>query len=371
MSTFSDSRRPVTKPEPGPSTVRDDESNTAAQTPAAGTAPATIKRVSTLMGVEVTAIGAYAAPDVVRNEDLATLGYDADWILQRTGIRERRRVAAGQATSDLAYEAARQCLERAGTRAEELDLILVATMTPDAPMPSTACYVQRRLGGTAAAWDINAACAGFMFALVSGMQFIKTDTARRVLVIGGDVMSSTVSPSDRKTFPLFGDAAGAVLLGAGGENQGLLAYTIACDGSGTELLCQPGGGTREPLTPDGLAAGRQYMRMEGRAVFKWAVRVVVDSVIDVLAHSGLTPGDIDLAVFHQANIRIIDAAAEDLGIPRDRVVVNLDRYGNSSAGSIPLALEEARAQGRIHRGDRILFSGFGAGLAWCTGIYQW
>ncbi|HTN76216.1 MAG TPA: beta-ketoacyl-ACP synthase III [Pirellulaceae bacterium] len=324
-----------------------------------------------ITGVQILGTGSYAPAEVVRNEDLAPLGYDPEWIIQRTGIRERRRAAPEEATSDLAYAAARHCLDHAQVSPEELDLILVATMTPDTLTPSTACHLQRRLGSTAAAMDLNAACSGFMYALVTGSQFIKTGAMQRVLVVGADLMSRTVNPEDRKTYPLFGDGAGAVLLGAASDDHGLLSYALGADGSGTDLLCIPGGGSREPLTPETLEAKRQFMYMDGRQVFKWAVRTCADVMRQTMEEAELTIADLDLLVLHQANIRIIDAALEALGVPREKCFVNLDRYGNTSAASIPLALDEARRAGRIHAGDNILMCGFGAGLAWGAGVLRW
>lgn len=326
---------------------------------------------SRLQGVKVLATGSFAPDNEVPNESLAELGYDADWIIQRTGIRSRRHATEGMATSDLAVEAARRCLDSCDVAPEQLDLILVATMTPDMPTPSTACHVQRQLGSPAAAMDINAACAGFMYALVTGMQFIGTGGCRRVLVIGADMMSTTVDPQDPKTYPLFGDGAGAVLLGDSRGDGGLLSYTLGADGGGGDLLCVPGGGTREPLTTEAIKAGRQFLHMDGRAVFKWAVRTLHDAAEEVLAGAGLTVDEIDLAVFHQANTRILDAAAESLGLPREKVFVNLQKYGNTSAASIPLALDEAVRSGKVSDGARILMAGFGAGLAWGAGILKW
>lgn len=325
----------------------------------------------TLTGVQVLGIGGWVPPRIVPNEELISLGCDAEWIEQRTGIRARRQADPSMATSDLAYEAAVKCLDNAELTAKDIDLIIVATMSADSPAPSTACRVQRRLGCSAPSFDVSAACAGFMYALTTGMQYVKTGNAKRVLVVGSDVMTRTVNPADKKTYPLFGDGAGAVLLGAGHCDQGLLAYTLGADGSGVELLHIPGGGSREPLTPAGLECGRQYMSMDGRAVFKWAVRMVADSCREVLGHAGLTTSDVTWLVLHQANKRILEAAAADLGMPLDRVVMNLDRYGNTSAGSIPLVLDELNQQGKLHRGDRVLLSGFGAGLAWGTGLFQW
>ena len=337
--------------------------------PAAGIA--SHSPIWTLTGVQVLGVGAFVPPTIVRNEDLASLGCDAEWIQQRTGIRERRQAAPDIATSDLAYEAAVKCLAQADVSAKEIDLIVLATMSPDSPAPSTACRLQRRLGCSAPAFDVSAACAGFMYALSTGMQYVKTGNARRVLVVGSDVMTRTVNPADKKTYPLFGDGAGAVLLGAGESDQGLIAYTLGADGNGVELLHVPGGGSRCPLNTEALAAGKQYMSMDGKAVFKWAVRMVADSCREVLGHAGLTTSDVTWLVLHQANKRILEAAALDLGMPIDRVIMNLDRYGNTSAGSIPLVLDELNQQGRLRRGDRVLLSGFGAGLAWGTGLFGW
>lgn len=337
---------------------------TAAHSPAA-------RPLARLTGVQILATGSYAPPQVVRNEDLAEQGFDADWILQRTGIRERRRAPAEVATSDLAYQAGLNCLEQAGVPASDVDLIVVGTMTPDYPMPSTACRVQHLLGASCPAFDVNAACAGFAFALATGMQFVATGNYRRVLVIGADAMTRVMNPEDRKTFPLFGDGAGAVLLGAGSQEQGFLSYTLGSDGSGGDLLQIPGGGTREPLTAAGLVAGRQYMQMEGRAVFKWAVRLLADSMREMLAAAGITAADLALVVLHQANKRIIDAAVADLDLDPKKVVINLDRYGNTSAGSIPLALDEIHRQHPLRAGDHVLFLGFGAGLAWGGGVFKW
>ena len=327
--------------------------------------------LATLTGVQVLGTGAYVPETVVRNEDLTLLGCDADWILQRTGIRERRRVAAGEATSDMAYEAAVRCLDTAGVSGRDVDLILVATMTPDTLTPSVACCVQHRLQSIAPAMDINAACSGFVYALVTGMQFVKTGCSHRVLVIGSDVMSRIINPADKKTYPLFGDGAGAVLLGAAKKDQGLLSYSLGSEGDFGELLSVPGGGSRQPLTPEGLQQGQQYIRMDGRAVFKWAVRMVHDIATDVVRHAELTMDDIDLVVMHQANLRIIDSAVEGLGIDRDKVLINLDRYGNTTAASIPLVLDEAVSQQRLERGDHVLLMGFGAGLTWGAGILRY
>ncbi len=339
--------------------------------PSSRTAGSVSRQVNRLTGVQVLATGRAAPERVIHNEELAKHGYDADWIVQRTGIQSRHCAEPEEATSDIAAKAAQRCLESAGLDASDVDLILLSTITPDQPTPSTACHVQRIIGSTAPAMDLSAACAGFMYGLVTGMQFIATGTYKHVLVIGAELMSRTVNPEDKKTFPLFGDGAGAVLFGAGNEDQGLLAYTLGADGCGAELLQIPAGGTRKPTTTEMLEQNENFLIMDGRAVFKWAVRTLAESTRQVLDFCGHTIDDIDIALFHQANVRILDAAVENLGIDHDKVAVNLDRYGNTSSASIPLVLDEACQDGKIHRGDLVLMSGFGAGLAWGSAIIRW
>jgi 3-oxoacyl-[acyl-carrier-protein] synthase-3 len=325
-----------------------------------------------LLGVRVLATGSYVPDPVVTNEDLhQRLGFDPAWVMQRTGIRERRHAPPEMATSDLALEAARRAIARAGVSASDIDLVLVGTFTPDMSFPSTACMVQDRLGICAPAVDLQAACAGFMYALVTGMNFVVAGTSKLALVIGADCNSRILNPKDLRTYPLFGDGAGAVLLAPGGREQGLVSYTLGSDGAGGSLLQRPMGGSRLPIKCELCAEGAQYLQMDGRAVFKWAIRLLDDSIGDVLAHAQLTGRDLDLIVLHQANIRIIHAAVDALGLDRKKLMLNLDRYGNTSGGSVPLALDEAFEQGRIHPGDHILLSGFGAGLAWGTAILRW
>ncbi|MCA9127284.1 MAG: ketoacyl-ACP synthase III [Planctomycetales bacterium] len=328
-------------------------------------------RLGTLTGIEIAATGSYVPETIVANEDLAALGCDSDWIVQRTGILERRRALPHQATSDLALAAARQCLQRANVDAKDVDLLVVATITPDHSTPSTACHLQRQLGCIAPAMDVNAACAGFMYALVTAGHFVASQTARNALVIGAEVMSRTINPQDVKTYPLFGDGAGAVLLRpSANDRQGLISYTLGAEGCGGQMLCVPCGGSRMPLTAEAVSQGQHYLQMEGRSVFKWAVRVVADSTRDCLNHSGTNVDDLDLFILHQANIRIIDSAVADFAVPREKVFVNLDRYGNTSAASIPLALDEAISTGQLKSGNRALMCGFGSGLAWGTAIIQ-
>lgn len=332
-------------------------------------------RLGKAPGVKILSTGSYVPETIVTNEDLAALGCDSDWIVRRTGILQRRKAADNQATSDMAIAASTLCIERAGITPDQIDLILVATITPDHPTPSTACHLQRHLGAIAPAMDINAACGGFMYGLVTAAQFVNSGSANCALVVGADLMSRTIDPTDNKTYPLFGDAAGAAILTRDDQKDeskrsGLLAFTLGSEGCGGEMLCIHAGGSRKPLSPDAWDAGGQYLRMDGRAVFKWAVRTVAESSLDLLDATGLKPSDLDLIILHQANQRIIDSAVTDLGVPSDKVFVNLDKYGNTSAASIPLALDEAVASGRVHEGDLVLMCGFGAGLAWGTALVR-
>ncbi len=328
-------------------------------------------RLGRLLGVQVVGLGSYAPDLVVRNEDLVSLGHDPDWILQRTGIRQRRHAPPGTATSDMAVEAAKRCIEQSGLDPQEIDLVLLGTFTPDLLLPATACLVQDRLGLRAPALDLHAACSSFVFALLTGMQYVASGCSRLVLVIGADCNSRVLDPKDVRTYPLFGDAAGAVLLAPGSGRQGLVSFAVGADGSGNDLLMREMGGTRMPFSLDAGDQGRQYMKMDGRPIFKWAVRILSETVREILGDAELTLDDIDLVIFHQANQRIIDAAVRELGIDPQKVFCNLDRYGNTSSASIPLALDEAYQAGRVRRGQNLLLSGFGAGLTWGTTILRW
>jgi 3-oxoacyl-[acyl-carrier-protein] synthase-3 len=325
-----------------------------------------------MMGVRILASGSYVPDAVVTNDHLRErLGFNDDWIVKRTGIVERRHALAHQATSDLCHEAAKRCIERAGVKRADIDLLILATFTPDMSFPSTACLVQDRLKLNCAAMEVEAACAGFMYALITGAAYVRAGASDCALIIGGDCNSRVVSPKDQKTYPLFGDGAGAVLLTRGRPDQGILAYSLGSDGSGGDLLTRPACGSRLPPTPELLAKGLHYMYMDGRGVFRWAVAILCDTIQDVLNASKLQPADVDLYIPHQANIRIINAGIDVLKIPRSKVYNNLDRYGNTSAGSVPLALDEAIAEGRIQPGNLVLLSGFGAGLAWGTAVMRW
>jgi 3-oxoacyl-[acyl-carrier-protein] synthase-3 len=324
------------------------------------------------MGVRVLATGSYVPDSIVSNDHLhQRFGHDSDWIVKRTGIRERRHALPHQATSDLCLEAARRCLDQAAVPAKDIDLLLLATFTPDMSFPSTACLVQDRLNLSCGAVDLQAACAGFMYALITGAAYVVSGASELCLVIGGDCNSRILNPADIKTYPLFGDGAGAVLLARGRPDQGLLSFSLGSDGAGGDLLSRPACGSRLPPTPELLAKGLHFMHMDGRAVFRWAVAILCDTIQDVLQASGLGPADVDVYIPHQANIRIINASVDVLHIPRRKVFNNLDRYGNTSAGSVPLALDEAVAEGRIHPGDLVVLSGFGAGLTWGTTVMRW
>ncbi|MBI3412301.1 MAG: ketoacyl-ACP synthase III [Planctomycetes bacterium] len=334
--------------------------------------PSARPRCRSLTGVRVLATGSYVPDAVVTNEHLhQRFGFDSDWIVKRTGILERRHALPHQATSDLCYEAAKRCIEQANVDPADIDLLLLGTFTPDMSFPSTACLVQDMLNLNCPAVDLQAACAGFMYAFITGAAYVVSGVSDMALIIGGDCNSRIVNPDDIKTYPLFGDGAGAVLLTRGRPDQGIISYSMGADGSGGDLLSRPACGSRLPPTPELLEKGLHYMFMDGRAVFRWAVAILCDTIQDVLRHSGLDQEDIDLYLPHQANIRIINAATDVLHISRNKVFNNLERYGNTSAGSIPLIIDEAIQENRIHDNDLVLMSGFGAGLAWGTAIVRW
>ncbi|HKB39910.1 MAG TPA: beta-ketoacyl-ACP synthase III [Gemmataceae bacterium] len=329
-------------------------------------------RCRSLMGVRVLGTGSYVPDAVVTNDHLhSRFGFDSDWIVKRTGILERRHVLPHQATSDLCHEAALRCIDSARIDPRDIDLIVLATFTPDMSFPSTACLVQDRLRITAAAIEVEAACAGFMYALITGAAYVASGASDLALIIGGDCNSRILNPNDIKTYPLFGDGAGAVLLARGRPDQGLLSFSLGADGGGGDLLSRPACGSRLPPSGELIDKGLHYMHMDGRAVFRWAVAILCDTIQDVLKASNLEPQAVDLYLPHQANIRIINAAIDVLHIPRNRVYNNLDRYGNTSAGSVPLALDEAVAEGRVKPGNLVVLSGFGAGLAWGTALMRW
>jgi 3-oxoacyl-[acyl-carrier-protein] synthase-3 len=325
-------------------------------------------------GFRTVGIGGFVPPTVVTNADLARLGCDGEWIESRSGIRERRHAPPDMATSDMAVAAAEAALGTARVERSAIDLLVLGTFTPDMLIPSTACLVQERLDLNCPAMDVTAACAGFVYALVTASQFVAAGTSDLALVVGADTNSRLVDPDDIKTFPLFGDGAGAVLIARDNSSEaagrGLLSFALGSDGRGADLLACPMSGSREPASAEGLRARRQFMRMDGRGVFKWAIRLAAQNIRDVVERSGLSLGEIDCFILHQANARIVEGARESLGLPAERFLMNLDRYGNTSAGSIPLAMAEAWQSGRIGPGSTVVVCGFGGGLAWGTAVWR-
>ena len=316
--------------------------------------------------VTIAGLGAYAPDRVVTNDELSKLVDTSDeWIIERTGIRERRIAADEQALSDLSLPAVRHALEQAGSDGTDIDLIIVATVTPDMMFPSTSALLADQLGAQdAAAYDLSAGCTGFMYAVAQAYGMVAAGLSRRALVVGGDVLSRILDWTDRSTVVLFGDGAGAVVLEPS-EEAGFLAFELGADGAGGEHLWLPGSGSRKFDDPD------EFVKMNGREVFKFATRVLVSSAEAVLDRYGASIEDVDVYVPHQANVRIIEHATKKLGIPSDRVVINVDRYGNTSSGSIPLALADAEADGRLQPGKLVLMTGMGAGLTWGSALMRW
>lgn len=330
------------------------------------------RRTQSLLGVQIVGTGSYLPETIVSNEELEQkYGFEKGWIEPRTGILNRRHAAPGEATSQMCSEAARRAIHSANINKNEIDLVVVGTFTPDYHCPSTACLVQDALKLDAPALDVQAACSGFVYALVTAAQYVATGNSNMALVIGGDTNTRIVDQSDQRTGPLFGDGAGAVLLTRGSMQQGLVCYQMGADGSGGPLLQIPCGGTASPSRPEDVASGDLCLQMEGRTVFKWAVQALSQTIGLLLEKTDLAPNDVDCYLIHQANIRIIDKAMQQLGITGDRVYNNLQHYGNTSAGSIPIALDEAFKAGRFDRGDTLLMSGFGAGLTWGTALFRW
>jgi 3-oxoacyl-[acyl-carrier-protein] synthase-3 len=321
----------------------------------------------------ITAVGRCVPERVMTNADLEKIVDTSDeWIRTRTGIRQRHVVEKGTGTSELAVKAAREALRRRGVEPEELDLIIVATVTPDMVFPATACLVQDKLKATRAwGFDISAACSGFLYALTMGAQFIRNGAHRKVLVIGADVMTSILNYEDRATCVLFGDGAGAVLLEPGEDGTGVLDFLNEVDGSGACYLNMPAGGSVKPATHETVDAKMHFVRQEGQHVFKYAVRKFADVSLHLLERNGLKPEAIDLFVAHQANIRIIEAAQQRLGLPDAKVVKNIDRYGNTTAATIPLALGTALDEGKLKKGDLVLLAAVGAGFTVGTVLLRW
>ena len=325
----------------------------------------------------ITAVGCFTPPDVLTNFDLEKLvETNNDWILERTGIAERHIAGQGMATSDMAVRAARQALEQRGMGADELDAIIICTVTPDMLFPSTACLVQHALGATRAwGFDLSAACSGFLYGLTVGANLVAGGMHRKVLVVGADTMSRILDYKDRSTCILFGDGAGAMLVESAAadaqERLGFIDFIGEIDGSGAEFLKMPAGGSRLPASAETVANRQHYVKQEGQQVFKYAVRKMYELSSALLARNGLTADDVTILIPHQANQRIIDATAERLGLTGDRVMINIGRYGNTTAATLPLATGDAVREKRLKRGDLVLFATVGAGYTAGAALWRW
>lgn len=330
-------------------------------------------RVSQPARAKITALGTYVPPRVLTNHDFEKMVETSDeWILTRTGIRERHVVDKGVATSDLAVEAAKCALAQRGIHPTDVDAIVVATVTPDMLFPSTACLVQHKLGAQGVwGFDLSAACSAFVYALQTGAQFIMSGTHKKVLVIGADTMSSILDYTDRATCILFGDGAGAVILEPADDGVGLIDFQHEVDGSGACSLYMPGGGSLHPSTHETVDKKMHFVHQDGQAVFKYAVRKMGEVCEKVLRRNGFTAADIDCFIPHQANQRIIKATADRLGLPPEKVIINIGSYGNTTAGTIPLAMQSAREEGRLKKGDLVLLASVGAGFTVGATLLRW
>ncbi len=322
--------------------------------------------------VGILGLGAYMPERVLTNADLEKIVDTSDeWIQTRTGIKERRIADKGTPTSELAARAAEGALKQAGLKATDLDLIILATISPDMVFPSTACIVQNKIGAQCAAFDISAACSGFPYALTLAEGLIRSGSYKYILVIGAEVISTYINWKDRSTCVLFGDGAGAAVLGKTDDGSGILSTYLGSDGSQAKLLQIPAGGSAIPTTPESVSQGLHFVQMEGSEVFKSAVRTMGDSVIEVTKRAGLKVEDIDCLIPHQANLRILNAVTDRIGIDPKKVFINLDRYGNMSAASTAVALFEAVQEGRIKKGSIVVLVAFGSGLTWAACTIQW
>jgi 3-oxoacyl-[acyl-carrier-protein] synthase-3 len=331
-----------------------------------------LANVSENGSIGITGVGSFVPDRVMTNDDLAKLVETSDdWITERTGIKERHIAEPDQAASDLALPAARQALEQAGLSGSDIDLVVVATVTPDMFFPSTGSLLAAELDAPdAAAYDLSAGCTGFMYALAQAYGTVASGLVKNALVVGTETLSKIINWHDRATCVLFGDGAGAVVVGRVAEG-GFLGFELGSDGEGGKELSMPGGGSRNPSTAETVAQEMHFLQMNGREVYKFATRVLVSSAEKLLAEVGLTVDDVDLYVPHQANKRIIDHAASKLGIPDEKVFVNVDRYGNTSSASIPLCLAQGVREGRLKEGTRVLMTGMGAGLTWGSAYTVW
>ena len=330
--------------------------------------------MSKLQRVKISALGTYVPPRLLTNADLAKMvDTNDEWIMSRVGIKERHIADKGVGTSDLAAEAARRALAQRGIAASELDAIIVATVTPDMMFPATACLVQHKIGASKAwGFDLSAGCSQFVYALQVGAQFVQTGAHKKVMVIGADVMSSIIDYTDRATCVLFGDGAGAVILEPSEDDSlGLIDFLHEVDGSGGCFLYMPGGGSLNPSSHETVDKKMHYVHQDGAAVFKFAVRKMAEFCVETLKRNNLTGNDIDLMIPHQANLRIISATADRLKLPPEKVVVNIDRYGNTTGATIPLAMQSAINEGRLKKGSLVLLAAVGAGFTTGTTLLRW
>lgn len=329
---------------------------------------------------KIVSVGGVVPPKVLTNFDLEKMiDTSNDWIVERTGIHQRHIAEKGVTTSDLCVEAAQKCLENANVKADDLDLIIVATITPDMLLPATACLVQKRLGCTKAwGFDMSIACCGFIYALQVGGEFIKSGAHKNVLVIGLDVMSSIIDFTDRQTCIIFGDGGGAVLLQPSDEKDtnelkdiGLIDFIFEVDGTGGDSLCLPAGGSKLPASKDTVDAKQHYVKQDGKVVFKYATRKMPELCVQILERNGYTGADVDVFIPHQANLRIITSAVDRMKMPMEKVIVNIGEYGNTTAGTLPLAMDTALKNGRLKKGDLVLFASIGAGFSAGALLMRW
>ncbi len=327
-----------------------------------------------MVSAKISSVGCWVPPKILTNQDLEKLVETNDaWIVDRTGIRERHIAGPEIATSDMAIEAAKICLAQRGIDAAEVEAIIVCTVTPDMFFPSTACLVQDKIGAKGAwGFDLVAACSGFVYGITTGAQLVRSGSHKKVLVIGSDKMSSILNYQDRATCVLFGDGAGAFLIEPSGEDEGgFIGFHNEIDGSGGDFLKMPAGGSRMPSTVETVTSGLHYVHQDGSQVFKYAVRKMYEATKVLLEKNNLSANDIQLFVPHQANLRIITAVADRLGLPMDKVMVNIDRYGNTTAATIPLATRDAIAEGRLNKGDLVVFASVGAGFTIGSTLWRW
>lgn len=322
---------------------------------------------------KIIGTGSYVPKNILTNFDIGKMVDTSDeWITERTGIKERRIAGEGEAASDLSLEASKRALSEAGIKPNEIDMIIVATMSGDMPMPSTAALLQGKLGAkNAAAFDINGACSGFLYGLSIADSFIKSGMSKKLLLVGVDVNSRFINWQDRSTCVLFGDGAGAVVMKPTRAKSGILSTHLHSDGSLWDLICLPGGGSRHPSSSESIKNKLHFIKMKGNETFKAAVRTLEKLALNTLKANNIKPSQLAMLIPHQANLRIIKAMAKRLGLPMSKVVVNLDRYGNTSGASIPIALDEAVREGRVRSGDYILFEAFGSGLTWASALVKW